>query len=376
MELPAFFYHLNSRQWLALAISGFTPRQLAACAPLGVDGLFSPQTGLHHLRQHRVRATTAEKWLAFVAGEGTGPAQVEKTLAWLETHPDCSLVHCAHASYPQLLLATNSPPLLLYVRGNLEVLSMQSIAMVGARNPTLQGKRNAALFAEQLAAAGLLVVSGLALGIDAACHGAALNTGKTIAVMGTGIDSIYPKKHQALAASILESGALVSEFPLGSKPLAVHFPRRNRIISGISLGVIVVEASIKSGGLITARYALDANREVFAIPGSTANPLSRGCHALIKEGAALVEDPAEVLEVLAIAMPPSGTTGLVGQSSQLSPDLRALLEAMGYEPCSVDGLCEALGLSAARVNSALIELEMEGYVQQVPGGYVRLGRLA
>jgi DNA processing protein len=270
--------------------------------------------------------------------------------------------------YPSDLLQTDDPPLLLYAQGHLSLLGGAKIAIVGSRNPTPQGLENARAFARHLSQAGLTIVSGLALGIDGAAHeGALQGEGSTIAVVGTGLDRVYPKDHHALAHQISQQGLILSEYPLGTPPLPAYFPQRNRIIAGLSSGTLVVEATLKSGSLITAKLAAECGREVLAIPGSIHSPQSRGCHALIKQGAKLVETASDVLEEL----PP--TSGLPRREpprdtpeSDSSFDNR-LLELMGYDPISLDGLAERSGTSPATLSAQLLELELNGQVARLPG---------
>lgn len=297
-------------------------------------------------------------------------ADIEAGLAWAGTE-DSRIVTLADAEYPQALLAHEDPPLLLYVRGRIELLNQPALAIVGSRNATQQGEANAAAFAENLAAVGITIVSGLALGIDAAAHRGALRTAaSTIAVIGTGPDRIYPARNQELAHEIGRRGAIVSEFPLGTPPLAGNFPRRNRVIAALGLGCLVVEAAQRSGSLITARLAAEAGREVFAIPGSIHSPLSRGCHALIRQGAKLVESAQDILEELQwetiVSSPKSADpAGTAGET--------ALLQALGHDPCGLDALIERSGLTADNVLAMLMALELDGRVAQLPGGlYQRL----
>ncbi|MBE7420565.1 MAG: DNA-protecting protein DprA [Ideonella sp.] len=303
-------------------------------------------------------------------------------LAWLQADPDRTCIALGDTRFPQALLQTADPPLLLYAQGrHPELLNTPSLAMVGSRNPTPQGAENARAFAEHLGRSGLTIVSGMALGIDGAAHTGALN-GKagTIAVVGTGLDRVYPRAHRELAHRIAEHGLIVSEFALGTEPLAANFPQRNRIIAGLSLGTLVVEAALESGSLITARLALEAGREVFAIPGSIHSPQSRGCHALIKQGAKLVDDVRDVLDELAGQLPPrtaraahpaAGVAAQVRQHAQVDP----LLERMGYEAVDLDQLQARTGWSAAQLNARLFELELEGRVARLPGGrFQRSGR--
>jgi DNA processing protein len=269
----------------------------------------------------------------------------------------------------------------LFVRGDPALLAMPQLAMVGSRNPTPGGRDNARNFATHLGQCGVTVTSGLALGIDTASHEGALRTvGRTIAVCGTGLDVNYPRSNAQLAEAIAEHGALVSEFPLGSPPLKAHFPRRNRIIGGLSLGTLVVEAALQSGSLITARLAADAGREVFAIPGSIHNPMARGCHALIRQGAKLVETADDIFAELQSlvgtlrrvvsgkAPDPTGNF-----TSVLDNEYKILLDALGFEPAGVDLLVVRTGLRADEVASMLLILELEGRIESYPGGlYVRM----
>lgn len=291
---------------------------------------------------------------------------LERTLAWLD-HPRNHLLTWNDAAYPALLREIPSPPALLHVCGDPEVLSLPQIAIVGSRNPTASGEQNATAFAEHLVRAGFVVTSGLALGIDACAHRGALAAGKTIAVVGTGLDRVYPARHRDLAQSIADAGALVSEFPLGTPPKAEHFPRRNRIISGLGMGVLVVEAAVQSGSLITARLAAEQGREVFAIPGSIHSPLSRGCHALIRQGAKLVETAQDILEELGWLrhfVPHAPTT----QTECAEEEASSLLAHVGYDPIDVDTLVERSGLTADVVSSMLLQMELRGLISAFPGG--------
>jgi DNA processing protein len=305
--------------------------------------------------------------------------QIDRDLTWLD-QPHNRLITCRDLDYPQLLLQIPDSPPLLYTHGNVDILSSLQISMVGSRNPTVSGRRTASEFAGCLALAGLTITSGLALGIDAASHSGALDAGKpTIAVMGTGLDRVYPASHRDLAHRIAELGALVSEYPIGTPPRPENFPRRNRIISGLSLGTLVVEAATRSGSLISARCAADQGREVFAIPGSIHNPLSRGCHALIRQGAKLVETAQDILDELGtLAAATTVTTrSSVAMSAEQSPELAddymQLLESMGYSHTSVDMLVETSGLTPAVVSSMLLQLELKGFIASGPGGlYNRL----
>lgn len=286
--------------------------------------------------------------------------------------------------YPEMLMATDQPPPVLYLKGSVEALSMPQIAFVGSRHGTPNGRENARQFARYLASVGLGVTSGLAQGIDASAHlGALEGRGVTLAVMGTGIDRIYPARHRAMAEDIVAGGgALITEFAPGTAPHSGNFPRRNRIISGLSLGVVVVEAALKSGSLITARYALEQNREVFAIPGSIHNPLSRGCHRLIREGAILVETAEDIAQELrgwaaSAQMMDASEEGepksQVDRLSDASPEEQALLKAVGFEVCNLDELGARVALSTPELLATLMQLELRGLISQDGGNIVRLG---
>jgi DNA processing protein len=280
------------------------------------------------------------------------------------------IIALGDAAYPQQLLHTADPPLLLYAVGRAELLNRTSVALVGSRNPTPQGVENARDFSRALSDTGLCVVSGLALGIDAAAHEGALDgIGSTIAVVGTGLDRVYPRRHLDLAHRIAAHGLLLSEFSLGSPPLPDHFPRRNRIIAGLSQGTLVVEAAVQSGSLITARLASDAGRDVYAIPGSIHSPQSRGCHALIKQGAMLVDSAQDILQDLApkigIALP--ATVPLNMQDAPDSTPGDPLLDALGHDAVTLDALALRTGIAPAELSARLLDLELEGQVTRMPG---------
>ena len=290
-------------------------------------------------------------------------AMLEATLQWLAADEQRAVVTLGDALYPVSLLETADPPLLLYLQGRAELLAAASVAVVGSRNPTAQGVDNARSFARHLSHAGLSVVSGLALGIDGAAHEGALEgAGSTIAVVGTGLDRVYPRRHLDLAHRIAATGLLVSEYPLRTFPLAANFPQRNRLIAGLSRGTLVVEAALQSGSLITARLAAECGREVFAIPGSIHAPQSRGCHALIKQGAKLVDSARDILEELRLAVPlPAAASG--DTSARADP----LLQALGHDPVTLDALVERTGVAPADLSVRLLELELEGQVARLPG---------
>jgi DNA processing protein len=299
---------------------------------------------------------------------------VDRALAWLAL-PGRAIVTLADAAYPRLLLEIADPPPLLYCHGRTELLNRPALAVVGSRNASAQGASNAEQFARAFGAAGLTIVSGLAQGIDAAAHrGGLAAEASTIAVLGTGVDNPYPPANGELAAQIAERGLLVSEFALGTKALAHNFPRRNRLISGLTQGCLVIEAALQSGSLITARSAAEQGREVFAVPGSIHSPLSKGCHALIKSGAKLAESAEDVLcELAAFRRTGFASTQSRPGRSEAPAAAGPLLECMGFDPVDVDSLCARAGLPAERVSAELLRLELAGRIAVLPGGlYQRL----
>lgn len=320
----------------------------------------------------------------------------QATAQWLASAapqgPARAIVSLGDLRYPQTLLDTEDPPLLLYLMGPASLLEHQPfpidrcLAVVGSRNPTAQGAENARLFARALHSAGLTIVSGLALGVDAAAHEGALDAATapcavaaTIAVVGTGLDRVYPRKNLDLAHRIAAHGLIVSEYPLGTPPLPANFPKRNRIISGLSQGTLVVEAALASGSLITARMAAEQGREVFAIPGSIHAPQSRGCHALIRQGAKLVESARDVLEELKIpatTVPGLPLEGADAAGAAVSGKAEGpVLSALGYDPMGLDALVARTGMDASALQVALLELELDGSVARLPGGlFQRIGR--
>lgn len=315
-------------------------------------------------------------------------ALVEVTWNWLQAEPGCRhVLPLGDPGYPQVLLDIEDPPLLLYgmgpadlwKRGGLNMVTNRCLAIVGSRNPTPQGAANARQFALALAQSGLTIVSGMALGVDGAAHegaleGAALDQLATVAVIGTGLDRVYPKQHRVLAHRIAQRGILLSEYPIGTPPLAANFPRRNRIISGLSLGTLVVEAALQSGSLITARLATEQGKDVFAIPGSIHATQARGCHALIKQGAKLVECAQDVLEELRIGSGTSvspvvdPTDGIASGEPASTPEANALLHALGYDATSLDTLQARTGLDTATLQAQLMTLELQGQIARLPGG--------
>ncbi|MGL5948752.1 MAG: DNA-processing protein DprA [Aeromonas sp.] len=353
--------------WLTLAyVQGIGPvtaaRLIAAAggihALLQADDSALATWGLTHAQRAQLRSPAA---------------QVAQALAWAQS-PGNYLLTPDHPAYPMPLRQIPGAPLLLYVRGELDSLSRPQLAMVGTRHPTYAGKDNANRLSSALAAAGLTITSGLALGIDGVCHQAALDAGgHSIAVLGSGLDALYPKRHQGLAKQLLASGgALVSEFLPTQGPLPEHFPRRNRIISGLSLGVVVIEATEKSGSLITARYALEQGREVFAVPGAPQNSQALGCNRLIQQGAKLVLAANDVFEELGLALnlaPTSAPTET--RAEHYTPAQAALLGHLDETVTSVDTLCARCQQPAASVLGLLVELELAGAVCSVAGGYVK-----
>lgn len=295
-----------------------------------------------------------------------------RTVAWLSAADGGrrQVLAIGEPLYPQALLETPDPPLLLYAEGDVGWLGRPSVAIVGSRNPTPQGLTNARAFARALGQAGLATVSGLALGIDAAAHEGALDAGAgTIAVVGTGLDRVYPARHRALAHRIAAAGLIVSEFALGTPALPPHFPVRNRIIAGLARGTLVVEAALQSGSLITARMALECGRDVFAIPGSIHAPQSRGCHLLIKQGAKLVDGAIDVLEEFGMtpAPLPAATLAQSAPTAGLASMDNALLDRLGWEPLALDALIARTGRSAADLSAQLLDLELAGRVARLPG---------
>lgn len=322
---------------------------------------------------------TYEEFRNFQANPHSKIKQAEQTLEQLKVL-SIHLISVEDKRYPALLKTTHQPPPLLYAQGNVENLSLPQLAIIGSRNPSSSGRENAFRFARELTKTGFAITSGLAIGIDGAAHQGALaeNNGKTIAVLGSGIDKIYPRRHQALAAKILDSdGTLLSEFPMSTDPHASHFPRRNRIISGLSLGVLVIEAAIKSGSLITARFAMQQGREVFALPGSIHNPLSRGCHSLIKDGATLVENVQDIKEPIQGLMEFKWEElndiqeDFSPEPKNLTKEENSLFKSIDHCGATVDLLLNRSQLDAGKLLSLLIALELKGLIIQENGAYLR-----
>lgn len=349
--------------WLRLTlipgVGGETQRKLLAA--------FGPPEAIFATDRLTVRSVIGDR--ADLLFDTDNARLVDHALAWAED-PGHHIVTLADEAYPQALLQIPDPPSLLYVRGRIELLNTPALAVVGSRNATRQGLQTAETFAQALATQGMTIVSGLALGIDAAAHqGALAADGDTVAFIGTGADRLYPARNRDLALAIAERGAIVSEFPLGTPAAAANFPRRNRLISGLSRGVLVVEAAPESGSLITARLAAEQGREVFAIPGSIHSPVARGCHQLIKQGAKLVETAQDILEEIAWSASASLPAPAAANDN---PD--PILVALGHDPCGVDELAERTGLTADALLTALLALELAGQVAPLPGNrYQRIG---
>lgn len=307
---------------------------------------------------------------AAILGGGRDDA-IAAAVTWLDD-PGNHVLTLADAGYPRRLLQIPDPPPLLYVKGRVELLSHPALAVVGSRNASAQGMANAEAFARALSDAGLTVVSGLALGIDTAAHrGGLAGSSSSIAVLGTGADLVWPARNRALAHSLAAQGTLISEFPLGTRPFPGNFPRRNRLISGLALGCLVVEAATDSGSLITARLAAEQGAEVFAIPGSIHSPLAKGCHALIKQGAKLVESANDILEELHLPAPSARARA----EPPAEPRARRVLDALGYDACDLDTLAARSGLPVAELAALLTQLELDQRVAALPGGrYQRLHR--
>lgn len=366
------------RAWLRLGmtdgVGNDAARKLLAC-------FGSPQAVFEQTEAALCQVITPKQAQALLIVPNELAVQCVRTHQWLIHQPDThthALWTLGDAHYPAELLQLADPPLMLYVMGQTERTLGNAVAIVGSRNPTPQGAQTAEQFGEALGAAGLCIVSGLALGVDGAAHKGALRGGTTqthwhtVAVVGTGLDRVYPRQHQTLAGQIALHGLLISEYHLGTAPLAHNFPKRNRIIAALGLGTLVVEAALKSGSLITAKMALDLNREVLAIPGSIHATQSHGCHALIRQGAKLVENAQDVLEELQLA--PQQQVNLfanaLGADEETSTDDadHPLLTHMGFAPVSLDALQARCGLDTAALQAQLLTLELDGAVGRLPGG--------
>lgn len=298
--------------------------------------------------------------------DGLDSETIRATDLWL-AQPDNHIITLADADYPAALFQIPDPPALFYLKGNRDILQRPSLAIVGSRNATPQGIKNAESFAQSLSDNGFCIVSGLASGIDAAAHRGGLNGhSSSLAVVGTGLDIVYPASNRALAHALAKNGVLISEYPLGTPAIASNFPKRNRIISGLTQGCLVIEAALRSGSLITARFAAEQGKEVFAIPGSIHSPLSKGCHALIKQGAKLVECAQDILEELGGTLPDKPATAN-SDTCYLETDHSILLH-LGHDTANIDSLVERSGLTPEHVSAMLLELELDGRVASLPGG--------
>jgi DNA processing protein len=352
------------RLTLAPGIGGETQRKLLQAFGSPAAIFSAPPSALRN-------ASSSAALEALVNHDST--AAVTAAREWA-TQTGNAIVTLADADYPQALLESADPPVLLYLKGRRELLNRPMLAIVGSRNATAQGERDAEAFARALGDAGLTIVSGLALGIDAAAHrGALLSSASTVAIIGTGADRLYPARNSALAREIAERGAILSEYPLGTPALAANFPRRNRIISGLARGCLVVEAAPRSGSLITARLAAEAGREVFAIPGSIHSPMARGCHQLIRQGAKLVETAEDILEELRWDAPSVPKVGASDTAAEASINEEQVLTALGQTPCNLETLAERSGLTPAALLAILLPMELAGRIAPLPGGlYQRL----
>ena len=353
----------DSEAWLRLVL---TPGLGPAAQRKLLRAFHGPREALNATSVELVRAAGESTAVKLRAGPDT--ELVQRTLEWLR-EPGNHLLSLAEARYPQALLETADPPLLLFVKGRVELLCRPALAVVGSRTATPRGARDAEAFAQVLSDAGLTIISGLALGIDGAAHRGGLSgASSSVAVVGTGLDKVYPARNRELAHRLATEGALISEFPLGTPPLAANFPRRNRVISGLARGCLVVEAALPSGSLITARQALEQGRDVFAVPGSIHSPLSKGCHWLIKQGAKLVETAQDVLEDLGMSSPSSHATD---PGPSLQPHESTVLAAMAFEPVDADTICQRTGLAPETTAEILLRLELDGHVSRLPGGLLQ-----
>jgi DNA processing protein len=346
--------------WLTLSLTDGLGNQSCAKLLIAFGG---PQQVLAASRKDLSGMVPAK-----VAAALLGPRHSESLRAvehWLQDAANRVLT-LADAEYPRSLLQMPDPPPVLYVKGRADLLNEPAFAIVGSRHATRQGAAHAEAFAHTLSDAGLTIVSGLALGIDAAAHrGGLAGSAKTVAVIGTGADIVYPGRNRDLAHEIAREGAIVSEFPIGTPPLAENFPRRNRIISGLARGCLVVEAALSSGSLITARLANEQGKDVFAMPGSVNSPVAKGCHRLIKDGAKLVESAEDILEELKLA-PSAGARANAKQP--VGEEARRIFEVLGFDPCDIDTLAERSGASPQTLSALLTEWEIEGLVESLPGG--------
>jgi DNA processing protein len=370
---------MGTDELLAWTALGRAPGLDVATLAAALDLLGTPTAVARASEAARRRVALPSAAAAFLSSSAAIPGAAERR--WIEAARH-HLIPFTDPRFPQLLLPLPDCPIVLYVSGNITALADPQLAVVGSRNPTPQGRDTAGAFAEALSERGLGITSGLAEGIDACAHRGALRVqGVTVGVLGTGSDVLYPRKHQELCRQIECEAALVTEFPLGTPPRRGNFPRRNRIIAGLCLGTLVVEAACRSGSLITARFAMDYGREVFAIPGSIHSPLSRGCHELIKAGAKLVDNTADILRELNFSAffandlrAPAGRGRSVSAAPGMDKEHKILLDALGFDPVDLDILVVRTGFKPEAVSSMMLILELEGHVQAAPGG--RYSRVA
>jgi DNA processing protein len=338
---------------------------------------FKTPEGIFSAKVNALKEIVSDK-VAYAIADGIDEEKIAPTLKWLEDNQN-HLITLADSNYPKQLLETTNPPAVLYAKGNITLLQKPCFCIVGSRNATPQGEKNASDFAESLSQQNICVVSGMALGIDGAAHTGALKAkGSTIAVVGTGLDIVYPAKHRTLAHHIVEQGLMLSEFNLNTPSKPQNFPRRNRIISGLSLGCLVVEANLDSGSLITARLAAEQGREVFAIPGSIHSPVAKGCHQLIKQGAKLVESIEDILSELNLinssnSENSSGPIGSLPEWANIPQETAPLLALMGFDPIDFDALLQLSQLTSSELSTMLTLLELDGKLATLQGGkYQRL----
>ncbi|MCE9632617.1 MAG: DNA-processing protein DprA [Methylophilales bacterium] len=351
----------EARYWIALSlISGLGGENYRRLLSAFGDPEQIYATPISHLRD------VVDSNISSAITQGIDEEKLAPAMAWL-AQPNNRLLTLADSDYPQTLLEISDPPPVLYLKGDVTRLNQPCLAVVGSRNASPQGLNTAEAFSQALADAGWCVVSGMALGIDGAAHkGALKGKASTVAVVGTGLDIVYPSRHRDLAHEIAQKGAMISEFPLATPSIAGNFPRRNRIISGLARGVLIVEANLQSGSLITARLAGEQGREVFAIPGSIHSPLSKGCHLLIKQGAKLVDSIHDILEEL-------GTAPISQLEESSQGEELPLLTAMGYEAVAAETLIQRCSLTSEQVSAMLLTLELDGRIASLPGGrYQRL----
>lgn len=358
---------MNKRHFIALAlVNGVGPKKLAMLLKFFNNAEACLSSTSQCLRSIGLDASIVK------AIKQIDWRSIDDIMHWSED-PKHHILTWHDKAYPNQLKQTASPPPLLFLKGDLSLLNSPQIAIIGTRQPSPGGKKNAISFATELSGLNFSITSGLAKGIDVIAHRATLKSGgKTLAVLGSGIERIYPSAHTNIAKEIAESGLLISEFPLNTPAKPHHFPQRNRIISGLSLGVLVVEAAIKSGSLITARLAAEEGREVFAIPGAIANPMVKGCHHLIKQGAKLTESIEDVLIELSPAQHCPAPQKIDASRAELPHDLQMILNHIDFEPTSIDEICLNTGINQKEISEKLVRLELNSLISHVPGGYLKL----